>query len=244
VVLIQEQPLKSSKILLEITTKLLIELVDVFQQARILEKIMDIHIWLSFIATSVILCISSGPTTLLAMGQSIKHGKQAIIPLVLGTAAGDILSMTLSFLGLGMVLSTSATLFTMMKWIGAIYLIYIGVKAFNSKYSPNVQEEAAAGSIFNKAFVVTALNPKGIIFFLAFFPLFIDLNTSVLPQMLILGASFVVIAGLTVTSYSLFASCIRTKSNSPTFHNFMNKTSGSMLVLAGVITASLSKENM
>jgi len=82
VVLIQEQPLKSSKILLEITTKLLIELVDVFQQARILEKIMDIHIWLSFIATSVILCISSGPTTLLAMGQSIKHGKQAIIPLV------------------------------------------------------------------------------------------------------------------------------------------------------------------
>ena len=94
---------------------------------------MNIEVWLSFIFASLMLCFTPGPTVFLIMGQSLNHGRKSVIPLVAGVLCGDIIAMCISFAGLGALLMTSASLFNAFKWIAAVYLIYIGIKACYSK---------------------------------------------------------------------------------------------------------------
>lgn len=132
---------------------------------------MSTDVWLSFVLASMILCFSPGPTVFLVMGQSLSHGKTSVIPLVAGVLSGDVIAMSISLLGLGALLATSAVLFSIFKWIAAAYLIYLGFKTWRSKLDvENVDPVLGRnGKIFKQALVVTALNPKGIIFFIAFF---------------------------------------------------------------------------
>ncbi len=102
--------------------------------------------------------------------------------------------MTLSFLGLGALLATSAILFGVFKWIGAAYLVYLGVTLWraNPKAStlPSGNKRKSALSLLKSAFIVTALNPKGIAFFAAFLPQFIDQAKPAVPQLTLLGGTF------------------------------------------------------
>ncbi len=204
---------------------------------------MSIEIWISFVLAVIVLCFSPGPTTFLVMGQSLTHGKKSVIPLVTGVLLGDAISMSLSFAGLGALLSTSAVLFSAFKWIAAVYLIYLGVKAWRTKISQgnveSVSVEKAKIKIFKEALVVTALNPKGIIFFIAFFPLFMDAGKAVLPQMLIMAFSFLFVSIVSACFYSMFSSYLRSKVKSVKFQKIMNKVSGTMLIGAGTVTATL-----
>ncbi|MGB1237456.1 MAG: LysE family translocator [Pseudomonadales bacterium] len=204
---------------------------------------MDFYVWLSFLAASLLLCFSPGPTTFLAIGQSLKHGKISVIPIVAGTLAGDMIAMTLSFVGVGAILATSAVLFNLFKWIGALYLIYLGIKAFRAKAStPNQQGHSTTSrtAIFRNAMLVTALNPKGIIFFMTFFPLFIDPQQAVLTQMILLGLTFQFAAASSVSIYACFAGALSAKTQNPNVQNVFNKVSGGLLISAGAVTASLS----
>ena len=89
--------------------------------------------------------------------------------------------------------------------------------------------------------IVTALNPKGIIFFMAFFPLFLDINKSVLSQMLTMAVSFIFVSGMSVSFYSIFSGLLRSKVKSIKFQKVFSKMSGSMLMGAGAVTASPQK---
>lgn len=204
---------------------------------------MDIQIWLSFLAASLVLCFSPGPTTFLAIGQALKHGKGSVVPLITGTLCGDLIAMTLSFIGVGAILSTSALLFSVFKWVGAIYLIYLGIKAFTSKASPSTEQPVTTlqrGPIFRNALIVTALNPKGIIFFMTFFPLFLNTEQPILGQMLLLAATFQFAAAASVSTYACFAGHLSNQAKSPRFQNTFSKVSGGLLIGAGAITAGLS----
>ena len=205
---------------------------------------MSIEVWVSFIAAAMVLCFSPGPTVFLVMGQALAHGKKSVTPLVAGTLSGDLVAMTCSFFGMGAILATSATLFNLFKWAGALYLFYLGIKAFRTKVSTSNIEHTAMekGAVYRHAFLVTALNPKGVIFFLAFFPLFIDVSLPALPQMLIMGVSFLFVSTLSVTSYALFSGVLRNKVSSVRFQNGFNKVSGGLLVGAGAITATLQSK--
>jgi threonine/homoserine/homoserine lactone efflux protein len=180
------------------------------------------------------------------MGQSLSHGKKSVIPLVTGVLSGDIISMSISFAGLGALLATSAFLFSIFKWIAAAYLIYLGIKAWRTKVSEVTKEDVSMAhkvksKIFKEALIVTALNPKGIIFFIAFFPLFIDTHSAALPQMLIMAISFLSISVLSASFYSLFSGYLRSKVKSVKFQKVFNKISASMLIGAGTVTATLQK---
>ena len=88
----------------------------------------------------MILCFSPGPTVFLVMAQALTHGKKSTFPLVLGALSGDLISLSLAFIGMGVLLSASATLFNILKWAGALYLIYLGIKTFRAKAKCQIKE--------------------------------------------------------------------------------------------------------
>ena len=207
---------------------------------------MSIEIWLSFVLASLVLCVTPGPTVFFVIGHSLKHGKASVVPMVFGALSGDIVLMCLSFIGLSALLASSVYMFTILKFVGALYLIYLGIKSWRSLSFINQENEMETlplkkGKIYTDALLVTALNPKGIIFFTAFFPLFLDVNSALLPQMLILALTFMGVAVSTNSCYSIFSSYLSTKVKSAKTQKMFNKTSGGLLIGAGLITASLQK---
>lgn len=205
---------------------------------------MSIEVWISFIAAALVLCFSPGPTAFLVMGQALEHGKKSVLPLVAGTLSDDIIAMSFSFIGMGAVLATSATLFLILKWVGALYLIFLGIKAFRTKIELHIepkQNDIKNGSVYLNALLVTALNPKGIMFFMAFFPMFINNDEPILPQMFVLAVSFLGASATSVSFYALCSGFLRSKVSAVNFQNMFNKVSGGMLISAGVITTTIQR---
>ena len=207
---------------------------------------MGIEIWFSFVLASLVLCVTPGPTVFFVIGHSLKHGKSSVIPMVFGALTGDIILMGLSFIGLSAILATSVFMFTLLKFVGALYLIYLGIKAWKSDASiqnddKKTDQPLKKRKVYRDALLVTALNPKGIIFFTAFFPLFLDVNSALLPQMIILALTFMGVALSTNSCYSIFSSYLSTKVKSKKTQKIFNKTSGGLLIGAGLVTASIQK---
>lgn len=205
---------------------------------------MSFEIWLAFVTASLVLCFTPGPTVFLVVGQALTHGKRSVMPLAAGAIVGDIILMTSSFMGLGLLLSISSTMFNLIKFVGAAYLIYLGIKAFRTKSLPKnrdagIAKKDSSFTIFRDALIVTALNPKGILFFMAFLPLFINTAEPVIPQMVVLAVSFLSVSLLSVSCYALLSGYLRGYIAKPSVQDSFNKFGGSLLVGAGVITASM-----
>ena len=203
---------------------------------------MPIETWLAFVAASAVLLAIPGPTILLVISYALGHGRKIASATVAGVALGDFTAMTASMLGLGALLATSATLFTVLKWIGAAYLIYLGIKLWRAPASSRVtMEEGSVPSerpfrIFLHTYVVTALNPKSIMFFVAFLPQFLDLTRPLFVQMAIFETTFLVLATLNATLYALLASLARNQIRKPQVQRIVNRTGGSLMIGAGLLT--------
>jgi len=156
--------------------------------------------------------------------------------------------MTFSLLGLGAVLSTSAALFEVFKWIGALYLFYLGIKLWKS--NPKKQsahggvKKTSARSIFQSSFIVTALNPKGIAFFVAFLPQFINPAIPALPQLTLLGGTFLFLAVLNAALYAIFAGQLSEYIKKERVQKWFNRCGGGALISAGIITAGLQRSSI
>ncbi|HBR97202.1 MAG TPA: lysine transporter LysE [Gammaproteobacteria bacterium] len=203
---------------------------------------MPIELWLTFVAAASVVLTIPGPTVMLVASFALVHGRQSGWATVPGVALGDITAMTVSLLGAGTVLAASATLFTLLKLAGAVYLIWLGIKLWRSTPTlaqyPGCENTSSPGRMFWQAYLVTALNPKSIVFFVAFVPQFIDTALPVWPQFLILEATFVSLAVANVTLWALVAGKLKAKVNNPGTLSVINRTSGGVLVGAGVMTAA------
>jgi len=203
---------------------------------------MSLDHWLAFAFASAILCIIPGPTVLLVISYALGHGKKSAAATIIGVALGDLTAMTASLLGLGALLATSANLFTILKWIGAAYLIFMGIKLWRTPVmgmntdGAFEEQETKPLRILLHAYIVTALNPKGIIFFVAFLPQFLDLTRPLLPQMIIFEITFLVVATINVSSYALLANLARRTIRKPSIQQIINRTGGSLLIAAGLIS--------
>jgi threonine/homoserine/homoserine lactone efflux protein len=199
---------------------------------------MSLQLWLAFIAASAVLLIIPGPTILTVISYSVTHGKRANLPLVAAVALGDSTALAVSLLGLGALLATSAFWFTAIKWVGGLYLLYLGIKLLRAGISPAVlAAPAAPGSrwkLFANTYLVTALNPKGIVFFVAFLPQFIDPRADLTRQLWVLALSFVFMAALNASLYAVFAGSARRLLASPRAQRRFNLAGGSLLSAAGV----------
>lgn len=207
---------------------------------------MDFQIWLAFVAASTALLLIPGPTVLLVLSYSISQGKRVALATVAGVAVGDLVAMTASLAGLGALVLASATLFTVLKWVGAAYLIYLGIKLFRSASTASLGDvenapQASAASVFGHSATVTALNPKSIVFFIAFVPQFIAVNSPLLPQFAILIATFVGLAMINALAYALLADKLRTKMSRPSVLAWFSRIGGGTLIAMGVATAAFKR---
>jgi threonine/homoserine/homoserine lactone efflux protein len=200
---------------------------------------MSVELWLAFVAASVVLLLIPGPTILTVISYSMTYGRRANVPLVAAVALGDSTALVLSLLGLGVLLATSAFWFTVVKVVGGLYLIYLGVKLLRAGILPMRGMVASTAPTFRwrlfvNTYLVTALNPKGIVFFVAFLPQFIDPGLAVTRQLWVLAATFVALATLNATLYALFAGSARKVLSSPRAQRGFNLAGGSLLSAAGV----------
>ncbi len=201
---------------------------------------MSIELWLAFVAASVILLIIPGPTILTVISYSLAHGRKANVPLVAAVALGDSTALLLSLLGVGALLAVSAFWFTVVKWVGGLYLLYLGIKLLRAGVSSSSMQEPAAPvsawRLFVNTYMVTALNPKGIIFFVALLPQFLNPAAAATQQLWILGMTFVALATLNATLYALFATSAQKLLATPRAQRRFQLAGGSLLSAAGVWT--------
>lgn len=199
---------------------------------------MSIESWLAFVAASTVLLLIPGPTILTVISYSIAHGRRAQVPLVAAVALGDSTALVLSLLGLGALLATSAFWFTAIKLVGGLYLVFLGIKLLRAGIVPvQAAAPAAPGSrwrLFANTYLVTALNPKGIVFFVAFLPQFIDQGAPVAQQLWVLAGTFVALATVNATLYAVFAASARRVLNSPRTQRAFNLAGGALLSAAGI----------
>lgn len=200
---------------------------------------MATETWLAFVAATVVMLAIPGPTILLVIGQSLGAGSRAALPLVAGVALGDLTAITLSLAGLGALLAASATLFTVLKFAGAAYLVWLGVKLWRAPVEAAATAPVSAGRAMRDAYVVTALNPKGIAFFVAFVPLFVDAGSPFLPQAAVLVATFVGLAAVNAAIYALLAARLSGAVRRPGVRRAFNRCGGTVLVGAGLATAAM-----
>jgi len=203
---------------------------------------MSLEIWIVFALTSVVLLAIPGPTIMLVASYAFSGGRRTGLATVPGVTLGDFTAMTISLMGAGAVLAASATLFTILKLCGAAYLVWMGIGLWRSggegngfgkdRKVPNMKK------LFTNAYVVTALNPKSIIFFVAFVPQFVDPARPVFQQFAILEITFVVLAMVNTAIWVLLADKMKKIFSSQVAKVRANRIGGGFLVGAGVLTAT------
>ncbi len=204
---------------------------------------MTIETWLAFLAASAILVAIPGPTVLLVLSYALGQGWRTALPMAIGVALGDFTAMTFSLLGLGALLATSATIFTLLKWLGACYLVWLGIKLWRAGDRPDSLPErapVAAGRMAFHAWAVTALNPKSLTFFIAFLPQFLDPAGDFWMQMLIFEASFLALAFGNVLLYVLLAARLRGLLGRGAVLRLVHRLGGGLLIGAGIAGATLT----
>lgn len=204
---------------------------------------MSFEVWLAYAIATTILLIIPGPTILTVISYAVSHGRRTILPLVAAVALGDATALVLSLIGLGALLATSALWFSVVKWAGGLYLIYLGIKLLRSRTDipvndPRTQTPVehlpeSRWKLFFNTWLVTALNPKGMVFFVAFLPQFVNPSSAVVPQLWVLSVTFVVLAALNALAFALCANSARRMLESPASRRRFNLAGGTLLSAAG-----------
>ena len=204
---------------------------------------MTFESWAAFAAASAVLLIIPGPTVLLVVSYALGQGWRTVLPMTVGVALGDFTAMTLSMLGLGALLAASATLFTILKWVGAAYLVYLGIRLWRAGGTLDATprtDAVSAAKMLGHAWLVTALNPKSITFFVAFLPAFLDPQADFLTQMVVFETTFLLLAFANAFGYALVAARARGFVASPRAIGVVNKVGGGLLIGAGAATVTFA----
>ena len=206
---------------------------------------MPLELWIAFVAASTALLMIPGPTVLLVLSYALSQGRRVAVASALGVALGDFIAMTASLLGLGALVLASATLFTVLKWIGAAYLIWMGLKLLRAPRSTGLDTVATTDTTARKVLghtcAVTALNPKSIAFFIAFVPQFVSVEAPLAPQFALLIATFVTLAALNALAFALLADRLRSTIKRPSVITWLTRSGGAALVCMGLMTATIRR---
>lgn len=158
---------------------------------------MDLNIWLFYLVAVVGLSLSPGPNGLLALTHGALHGRRKALYTVFGGAVGFCTVIAFSLFGIGALLQTSLVWLTILKWVGGAYLVWLGIQIWRS---PPIDIEARASPtsrsgwpLFQQGALAAVTNPKGILFFAAFLPQFVDPARSLLVQFVIMAGTFAVV---------------------------------------------------
>jgi homoserine/homoserine lactone efflux protein len=158
---------------------------------------MEFHTWLIYLLAATGLSLSPGPNGLLALTHGALHGRRKALYTIFGGAAGFVIVIALSMFGIGALLETSLVWLTVLKWVGGAYLVWLGIQVWRSPpigFDAHSAAEPRAGwSLFRQDALSALTNPKGILFFAAFLPQFIDPARSLTVQFAIMAGTFAAI---------------------------------------------------
>ncbi len=157
---------------------------------------MDLQTWLLYTLAAVGLSLTPGPNGLLALTHGALYGTRKTIFTILGGSVGFTAVIGLSMFGIGALLAANVGLLVVLKWLGGAYLVFLGIQVWRSPSLAESRTEvksASGGKLFQAGLLSAISNPKGILFFVAFLPQFIEPTGSILIQFLIMAATFVVI---------------------------------------------------
>lgn len=202
---------------------------------------MPLDLWLAFVVASAVLLVIPGPTVMLVVGHALGRGRSSAWTTVPGVALGDLTAMTVSLAGAGAVLAASAVLFSALKLAGAAYLVWLGVKLWRAAPASFAVGPARERAMFWHAYVVTALNPKSIVFFIAFVPQFVAPERPLPAQFAILLATFVVLAAVNAAAWVVLAGSLRAGLRGAAAMRAVNRVGGGFLVGAGVLAAAAGR---
>ena len=205
---------------------------------------MTLSTWLLYVAAVLVLTMSPGPSVLMCISTSVNLGARKAFVVSLGSTSAIVCIMVLSMLGLGAVLAASETLFGVLKWAGAAYLAYLGIRSLLSRSTEIAVEgqqsasQASNRQVFGQGFLVGASNPKALLFFGALFPQFIDPTAPQAPQLLVLGLTFVFFELLWLGIYALSAAKAKRWLGQPRRARLFNRATGVVFLAAGGLLAS------
>ncbi|AZQ12677.1 LysE family translocator [Shewanella khirikhana] len=199
--------------------------------------------FLLYLAAILLIAISPGPMAMLSMSHGMHFGKKRSLATALGSVLAALCLMLASAAGLGALLAATEYGFTVLKWCGAAYLLYLGIKLLLTKAHPSdIKLEMPKGKgtgadLFRQAFLVGISNPKDLLFFAALFPQFIDMTAPQGPQLAILAGTWAVVDFSFVMIYASLASMLAPKLSASNRLHWFDRTSGGVFVSLAALLA-------
>lgn len=197
---------------------------------------MSIEVWSAYVAAVVIMMITPGPSQLLMMSNSMANGFRRSLATAAGDLSANVLQMLAAGIGLGAVILASEHAFTAIKWLGAAYLVWMGIGRIRraGRGGTRTAERSALGTLWLQGFVTSAANPRAVVFFAALFPQFISVNSAFWPQFLILSATYIAIDAAFLSAYGSGAAWIVARLGAVA-RTWLDRVSGGFLVAAGIV---------
>lgn len=203
---------------------------------------MRLELWLLFVVTETLLCLTPGPAVLFVVSSGLARGSRAALWANAGILSGNTFYFLLSALGLGAVLTASHDVFTVLKYAGAAYLVYLGVVTIRGAGlgltpAPHHAPGAEQWQMLARGFLLQTANAKALIFFAALLPQFLDRHAPLASQVLILAVTSVAIEFVILAAYGYLAGRAARLARQVRFVKATNRVSGSMLIVAGTAVA-------
>lgn len=198
---------------------------------------------LAFLGTATLVIVTPGPDTAMTIKNAVRHGRRGAFLSPLGTGSAILVHATVAALGFSALLRAASGLYTVVRLCGAAYLVFLGIRtlwatrqARGTMPRPAERAQPATtrdGSPYWQAFLSALLNPKLVVFFATFLPQFIAADHAVLPQMLLLGATFDLMVVIWLMGYGWCVTVMRTVFGSPTIRRRIERLTGAVLIALG-----------
>jgi homoserine/homoserine lactone efflux protein len=207
---------------------------------------MTLNTWLAFFAASWLISLSPGAGAVSCMAAGIRYGFARAFWNIVGLQLGILFVLTIVAGGMGAIVATSARAFTVVKLIGVLYLVYLGIQQWRSPVAAITTAGADTGDgtprqLVLKGFLVNATNPKGILFMLAVLPQFIDPVRPQLPQYAICGATLFFTDLVVMSGYTAFAARVLKLLRSERQARWLNRSFGGIFIAAGAVLATFKR---
>jgi len=203
---------------------------------------MELSTWLAFFAASWAISISPGPGAIASMSAGLNHGFRYGYVTIFGLVLGIWTQLRIVGVGLGALIAASSAAFTVVKWLGVAYLVWLGIAQWRAPARPMVAQSdtgelVTQRALILKAWLINMINPKGTVFLLAVVPQFMNLAQPLLPQYLIIGATLAFTDLVVMTGYTALAAKVLGALREPAHIRAVNRVFGSLFVLAGSLLA-------
>lgn len=207
---------------------------------------MTWQMWLAFFGAAIVIAVSPGPGAFQSMATGLTHGVRRGYWNIFGLEVGLMLQLTLVAVGLGAAVANSMLAFTVVKWIGVAYLLYLAIRQWRTAatdLNAQVNRVVAGGrvSLMVRGFLVNATNPKGLLFFLAVMPQFVVPTAPLLPQYLAIGATMIAVDLVVMGLYTGLAVRLLTWLRTPRQQTVLNRAFSGLFAGAAVVLAFLRR---